>query len=410
MVPIQPRDNTVWQNGQSAPKAIDETTLSLLRGGQPPRAADEPTPGKIEQIKTRYPDGAVKILKHVTQDEEGNYYLEGAWRFFNPQGEVLAEGQFHEGRMEGQWQRWHAAESSPLFQSAPFNQFSAPFLSTATFSQGQLDGVWVISDREGRKIIEIPYRQGKRSGTANWYYPSGERMRVANFKAGKLDGPLIEWNQQKKIVRNDEYIDGKKVVRNTAFYRPKQKQSEAYFLDPPLELRQPDDWWHAVPAPFSSNGERIQHGPVTAWHPNGQVKMKGQYRNDLRVGTFTWWHPNGQRALVGSYRQGSKVGRWTWWHENGMKSIEGSYENDEPTGRWTWWDETGRVTETEDYGDMRPTDESAAPSGNATELIEPNAESELPPPVTAPDLDADDEFDPTESLEEIIPMEDPDGG
>ena len=422
LVPVQPRDNTVWQDDNGAPpKAIDETTLSLLRSGELPPTPERSQPGKIEQIKTRYPDGSIKIIKHVAQDEEGNYYPDGAWRLFNPQGEVLAEGQFHQGRMEGQWQRWHAAKSSPLFQSAPFNQFSPPFQSTATFSKGRLDGVWIIADREGRKIVEIPYREGKRDGTANWYYPSGERMRVANFKEGQLDGPLIEWNQQKKIVRNEEYIAGKKVVRNTAFYRPKQKQSEAYYLDPPLELRGDDDWWDAIPAPFTSRGQRIQHGPVTAWHANGQVKMKGQYLNDQRVGIFTWWHANGQRALVGTYRDGRKTGTWTWWHPNGMKSIEGSYEDDEPVGQWTWWNEDGQVTATEDYDATGTDDRPGTDANEPPDTPSSDTESTLPPPVSTPRLESGtaapgsdlhrpgdtDADDPTESLEEISPLPEP---
>ncbi len=400
LTPIQPRDNRQWSGGdqETEEPPVDEQTLSMIRSGKIPLDVEPVRPGLIEEVKTRYPDGSVQILKHVAQDEEGNYYNHGVWRLFNPQGQVLAEGQFNEGQMEGQWQRWHPANSSPLFQSSPFTLFTGPFLSTATFVDGQLDGVWIIQDRDKRKIVEIPYRSGKRDGTATWYYPSGQRMRIANFRDGLLDGPLTEWDESGKVVRNEQYVEGKKVIRNTSFYRPQQKESEAYFLDATLELASQDDWWDAAPAAFVSRGSRIQHGPVTAWYDNGQVKMKGQYLNDQRVGRFTWWHPNGQRALVGQYEDGMKTGRWTWWHPNGMKAIEGQYENDQPTGSWTWWNEEGRVTATQEFTPGESTGELLKPSESNNEIpLSPTDDSNvdaLPPP--------DDGFD---SLEEIDPLD-----
>lgn len=404
LTPIQPRDNRQWSAGDPTAEEppVDEQTLSMIRSGKIPLDVEPVRPGAIEEVKTRYPDGSVQILKHVAQDEEGNYFNHGVWRLFNPQGQVLAEGQFNDGQMEGQWQRWHPANSSPLFQSPPFTSFTGPFLSTATFVDGQLDGVWIIQDRDKRKIVEIPYRKGKRDGTATWYYPNGQRMRIANFRDGLLDGPLTEWDESGKVVRNEQYVEGKKVIRNTSFYRPQQKESEAYFLDAKLELESQDDWWDAAPAAFVSRGSRIQHGPVTAWYDNGQVKMKGQYLNDLRVGRFTWWHPNGQRALVGQYEDGKKSGRWTWWHPNGMKAIEGQYENDQPIGSWTWWNEEGRVTATQEFSPDESIGVLVEPGASDSEMPRnPNDESNVDP-LPPPDAGF-------ESMEEIDPLEEPGG-
>jgi antitoxin component YwqK of YwqJK toxin-antitoxin module len=277
-----------------------------------------------------------------------------------------------------------------MFSSEPFTRFEGPFISTATFSQGKLDGVWIISDRNTRKILEVPYRQGKRHGPATWYYPNSERRRMVNFRNGLLDGPLMEWDEQNRIVRNDEYINGQKVVRVTTFFAPQQKRSETYYLEGKLVLEGEDSWWDGEPTEYVIDGIRVQHGPTVAWHANGQRKMAGQYRDDERIGLFVWWHENGTRALAGRYEDGFKVGTWTWWHANGMKLIEGEYEDDLAIGEWIWWKKDGDIEFREDFGQGRDsTGDLPDPDedGSATELEIRSSEGEMsaPPEGGIPD-------------------------
>lgn len=395
LVPVNPRDNSVWtqqQPGDTSDTSIDDRTMSMLRSGKIDDLADDSRSNLVETIRTRYPNGQVQILKNVVQDEMGNFYNHGVWRLFNQDGQVLAEGQFNQGLMEGQWQRWHPSGSDGLFSTEPFNQFQGPFLSSATFAGGKLDGVWIMYDEQRRKILEIPYRQGKRHGSAIWWHPSSNKMRQASFQDGQLDGTFKEWDRQNKLVRNDEYISGKKIVRNTSFFRPKQKESESYFLDSELELEDDDNWWDAQPANFSTRGEAIQQGPASAWHDNGQLKMKGQYLYNHREGRFTWWHRNGQRSLAGEYEEGNKTDLWVWWHPNGMKRIQGTYEDDIESGTWTWWDEEGNLVTTEDMTPAESTDILKKPRIIEGIELNPFPESPLEPPATG-----------LEPLEEISP-------
>ncbi len=332
-----PEQNRVIEQIRSGD--FEDTTLSPAR------------PQGRQTIRQRYENGKDQLVRQVIQDEQGNFYNDGAWRLYSRNGELMASGQFANGAMEGTWERWHSKASGGIFQTQPFVAFDGPFVSTATFRDGKLNGVWVISDRNRRKIVEVPYQNGKRHGTATWWYPNSERMRVVNFKKGSLDGPMLEWNTQNELARNDEFIRGRKLIRNTVMYRPKQPSSESYFLDAELRLSDDDNWWDAKPSEYEVSGEKMQHGPSSAWYANGQKKMLGHYRNNVRVGRFTWWHENGQKALAGTYDEGMKVGRWAWWHANGMKSIEGQYDNNQPVGDWTWWDADGTVTQQDDFGD-----------------------------------------------------------
>jgi len=355
--PIDPRD---WQDSGRIPETIEprEVDAPELGNWHDGTGVGESANGgltdRVEVILQRYPDGKVQIKRHVVQDEEGNYLSHGPWQLFNRQGQVLAEGSFEFGLMEGSWQRWHAAQASQLLADAPFPRFSPPFLSVAEFRQGKLHGSWTIKDRLGRTVLTIPYDNGQRHGTAVWYWPTGEKMRQITFNRGQIDGPLAEWDEQGRQTRTEFYESGHRLVRHVSFWRQQQLQSEDHYRDAELVVVADDDWWNANPASYQVQGQQTREGITQAWYENGQPKMRGQYRNDVRDGEFTWWHANGMKQLAGRYANGQKVGPWTWWHENGTRAIEGSFQEDHPVGRWTWWDEAGQLMDEQDFSDGLP--------------------------------------------------------
>ena len=157
-------------------------------------------------------------------------------------------------------------------------------------------------------------------------------------------------------------------MRQVSRYRPNRPSEEQYYLDSKMVLDGEDQWWEAKPAPFSTVGQKIQQGPIRRWYENGQPKMRGQYDDDQRVGTFKWWHSNGGQKLEAAYKKGQKSDMWTWWHENGMKSIQGEYESNRAIGVWTWWDEDGKMTRQENF-DKRNREED----GSMGELTEPSS-------------------------------------
>ena len=153
--------------------------------------------------------------------------------------------------------------------------------------------------------------------------------------------------------RQEYYREGRKLIRNTSFYRPKVPKEESYYLDVQLKQKGLDNWWEAKPAPYLASGERVQNGQARGWYSNQQLQYQGQFRNNEPVGRFFWWHENGNRSTVGQFnRAGDRAGRWIWWHENGMKKIEGSYKDDQPSGVWRSWDKTGKLIKNKDYDNL----------------------------------------------------------
>ena len=374
------------------------------------------TSGRVEVIRERYPDGKVQIMRQVTQDKDRNYFNHGTWQLFNRRGEVMGEGEYYLGRMEGQWKRWHPSNGAGLFSTPPFNQFQGPYLSTSEFSDGKLNGVWTIADRGKSPIFEVSYQDGVRHGTATWYHTNGSKMRECVFREGVLDGPLFEWDTNNKVLRKEEYIQGRRIISDVQYATKRQKLSESFYLAPKLELEGEDSWWEAKPANFVTSGERIQHGPTGSWYSNGQPKMQGQFDSGKRSGTFVGWHANGQKDVIGQFDEGKKVDNWVWWHANGQKRIEGQYQNNIPVGTWTWWDEDGSVRKQQDLS-ANSILEDGQKETDGTESGEQNQEETGPEEIEAEEIPAEelppkanntDRNDPPDSIDipdDVIPYE-----
>jgi antitoxin component YwqK of YwqJK toxin-antitoxin module len=375
--------------------AIDMATLRQEKN----LAADDPGNGEpssfegltTEIIRQRHPDGSVQVERYVTQDEAGNFLNHGPWTLFTPAGAVLARGEFRHGRMSGAWHRWHPATGEGVFAEPLFTEFRGPFLSVCEFRDGQPHGNWTIMDQQRRKILEIPYREGRRHGVATWYWPDGKRLRQVSFSAGELDGDLIEWDRNEQVTRRASYDGNRELITRTGWFVPNQKRVEDHFLGPQIEFTGADDWWNAMPASFAVDGEEVRHGPSSEWYRNGQLKMRGLYRYGLRQGEFVWWHDNGQRQTAGEYIDNRKQGQWNWWHANGALAVTGSFEDDRAVGQWSWFTDTGELQHSETMDGQLQLEELEG-SVLPDESADTGAPASEPPALMAPSgptLDAD---------------------
>ncbi len=357
-IDIEPLPAITPEQITAPPQSQNRQETSFRQRKRKPDLRDLPN---REIIRQRYPDGNVQIARHVMQDTEGNWVNDGQWKLFDQQGAMIASGSYRNGAMHGKWSRLHTTGSGGIFSNAPFIEFDGPYASHAQFESGELSGPWIIQDRKGQKILEIPYKDGRRNGVAVWYLPQGKIYRRMEFADGVPVGNLVEYDKQGKIRRKETYKDGMKIVNNVTYYRPSgQKRQESIVQRGRLELQGEDDWWEAKPAPMVVTGKDVQNGPIRSWFENGQTKMVGNLVQDTRVGEFIWWHRNGTKQLIGQYDKfGNKTGRWRWWHDNGIKSIDGSYTNGKADGPWRWWNKQGKLINEEDFDEADALDDSS---------------------------------------------------
>ena len=310
----------------------------------------------VETIKERYPSGGVRIEREMTQDAEGNYVPHGAWRHYDEKGRLIMEGRFVSNQKEGTWRRLYRGDDTPLLMTVPYKDFTAPFISTASFYNGQLHGKWTVTDSRQRKVHEIEFIDGQRHGKSSWFYPNGSLMLQTLYEHGRVSGDVIKFAADSSVLAKENYQNGRKLAPKVEFYDAGQqsKKAETTFLHATLMVKTPDVWDTATLATFESRGQDEKHGPFTTWHKNGQPAKQGEYRYNLPVGKITYWFSNGQKQMEGMYVDGKQQGVWSWWHENGLKSIAGEYQDGSPVGKWSWWKETGKLAQRADLSADKP--------------------------------------------------------
>jgi antitoxin component YwqK of YwqJK toxin-antitoxin module len=347
-LPAQAQQRTPWQGQQSY-------RSSLLNDEERGIPADihTGTPGEIEVVRERYPDGKVKVERQVTLDDNGNYVNHGAWKMLTPNGEVSAEGQYNMGQRVGLWSRWVGRNESPTFGELPFNQFKAPYNSQVNFTDGQMDGDWLITDANHKKCLQISLKSGQRNGPAITWLPNGKVYRQATYDQNVPVGDVMEINEKSgELVRADSYIDGRKVTTKVSYHSggsQRQKKTESTYLAATTVQQSPDEFWNFRLAKYNTTGKDLKHGPSKAWFANGKQQFEGSYQNGKKSGSFTYWHENGQIAATGEYKEDRAEGIWVWWHKNGQKSAVGRYQNGTLIGEWKWWNEEGRLTKQHEY-------------------------------------------------------------
>jgi len=119
-----------------------------------------------------------------------------------------------------------------------------------------------------------------------------------------------------------------------------------------------DSNWVEIPSPpatyyrvgFKDSLGRWQ-GPVRDYYNNGQVQMKGNYRDSKRNGIFIYYSNHHTYQSAGQYRMDRNIGKWETFHNKGKLKSEVYY-----TDRYflkSLWDSTGLQLIKEGNGDYK---------------------------------------------------------
>jgi antitoxin component YwqK of YwqJK toxin-antitoxin module len=272
-----------------------------------------------------------------------------------------------------------------LFSGNLDSEFPGPFVSEATFVDGQLHGLWTIKSRMGHNVIEWTFENGVRSGKSSWWYPNGEKRTEVVFKKGLMDSDVLEWSIDGKMTSRVSTLDGKRLVKRVEWYAQGKKNYEgAYLLA--QDVAEPFyDWWtcSSKANPLVQVGPDLKHGLWVSWYPNGTKKSEGQFDRDMPAGRFTWFYENGQKQAEGDYRAGVQQGVWTTWHSNGLKQSRYEYRDGNLVGKWMRWDISGKLAEVHDFNVENPQDlhkERASASDRTAPGAGPSTRPDSPPP------------------------------
>lgn len=100
-------------------------------------------------------------------------------------------------------------------------------------------------------------------------------------------------------------------------------------------------------------GERNQagdyHGYWIFWHPNGELRTKGELMNGNQEGAWVFFYDNKEPEQSGTWKNGKRSGVFRHFYESNQLMSTGRYEEDLQTGPWQFFHEHGQLGKTGTY-------------------------------------------------------------
>lgn len=160
--------------------------------------------------------------------------------------------------------------------------------------QGLRQGHWIKTDKDGSRIFEGDFVDGKEVGVFNYYYADG------------------------KLKMRNTFTTPGRYCRHEAFDREGHLLATGYY-----NQKNRDSVWHY----FNEQGHLIKIA---------------SYRMGIKQGPHIIFDAKGDTAEVATWRDNHRHGRW--WKRLGEKAyITGRYENGLMQGRLTEYDNSGRL-------------------------------------------------------------------
>ena len=90
-------------------------------------------------------------------------------------------------------------------------------------------------------------------------------------------------------------------------------------------------------------------GHIESYHPNGQLKIIGDFSNGKKVGNWVEYYMSGIKKSEGQFSNGKKDGTWVHYFLNASIKETQLFTEGTKDGLWKKFDVHGTVTQTESY-------------------------------------------------------------
>ena len=85
------------------------------------------------------------------------------------------------------------------------------------------------------------------------------------------------------------------------------------------------------------------------YYNNGQVRMEGNYKGNLKSGVWKYYYEDGTLWSEGQYKEDQRNGYGITYYANGKKKIKGHYTNGNRSGKWQFYDDKGSLLKEIEY-------------------------------------------------------------
>ncbi len=293
----------------------------------------------------------------------------GLWTNFYESGQKSSEGIWKENGLDSIWIFYTKKGEIERSISYANNLKNGPYLKYDSLQKIEFDGLYVNDTLQGpfRKFLngllieEGNYKNGKLNGVLREFDASGEVKRIVNYNDdeeiderqinrlvnGRREGLWEFYDKEGKLVKQELYKNGELVKDDS---------------DPTLSFTFEKEY-HASGNLKSQYAVKdgLKNGAKSNFDENGIQLASEIYKNDtlMATGWFTsdgskdslwqFYYPNREIQSKGKFKDGMKEGMWIYYFPNKAIEQKGRYHNDLPTGEWTWNYPNGQVRRLESF-------------------------------------------------------------
>lgn len=219
-------------------------------------------------------------------------------------------------------------------------------------------GLWKFYDEQGTLRTEENYHHDVLMGQSKHFHPDGAPLSDHLYVDGKKQGPFTEWFDNGKIKATGSYVNdqldgsfvlyratGKKEAEGKYANGLKTGRWISYTSNGSIEMQVLYEEGKEV-------NRRYENGEFTEYYPSGIPKSRYTYSGGQKDGPFIEWYDIGTYEMVPAEPGDAEMGIAQRQKLTGTKiKCEGDYLNDVQEGEIKYYDERGLLTKTEVWQD-----------------------------------------------------------
>lgn len=349
--------------------------------------------------KTYYVSGLIK-----SEGKRTNFLLDSIWSFYKQSGELLQTISYKFGDKNG---------FSILYRyNNPTNPGQPSIVSKELYVNGKREGNSFYYHPTGELKQLIYYKNNQKNGVAREYSPDSVIISVMEYndnylinrerinrtdQQGRKQGTYREYYENSKLKSEEHFLDN----QLHGYYREFDGRGElivamryergeiveeidedlkelldmkstydrdgrlvftgGYIEGIAVGIHRFFDTAGVVENSFLYNelGQKIGEGIINeqgrkigSWtdlYSTGEIRAKGNYKDNKRSGAWTYYFILGGVEQKGRFERGRFHGLWMWYYPNGNTWREESYFNGREDGLFIEYDSNGRILEKGDY-------------------------------------------------------------
>ncbi len=264
--------------------------------------------------------------------------MQGAWKFYDPDGNLIAEGAYRNGELDnrdeyeipalgrtGKWNYYHS--NGKLWKTGLYKESFMTGTWQFYLEDGSLDGEGQYLRGDGSRLGRTGVPMRGRDGVWKFYFPDGSIRIYYEYLKGDLHGKALSYYESGNIKTESYYRYGDQDSVSIGWYDSGKPWFRGMFKN------------------------KKRDGVYNEWYENGQVKKTWNYVDGHPQGRQEAWFENGTPRSVREFDQGQASGMNKSWYENGNIKSSETFLAGEKTGKAEAWYENGQLQYAIDYVD-----------------------------------------------------------